>query len=114
MNSALYAARYILLKAKLVAHNRKITWKVEKAAKETETTQEKWAHHGRGSHHCPWFPPRAGYGGLWPVRLHRFSNTAFCACFEPWILPWIVHIGPFGLVLLALFTWLGLDFMLFS
>ena len=52
---------------------------------------------------------RGGYHGQAASR-----TLLFALCLESWFLSWIIHLGPIRLVLLALLTWFGLIFMLFS
>ena len=36
-------------------------------------------HHGRGSHHGPWWSPRSDRGGYWPARPGLARYDAFCS-----------------------------------
>jgi len=92
-------------KGKTTAQKPKNRMGKRKAAKRTEATREKLGYHRRGSHHGlamaatmirPWcslaewsrFPLRC-------ILVHLLGLR---------VLPWIIHLGPIGLVLLALLT----------
>jgi len=79
--------------------------------KDTKETEAAGANH---DHHGPWWCPWPGRGALWLPGFGASRTLCFGVCLELRVLPWIIHLGPIGLVLLALLTLLGLIFMLFS
>jgi len=62
----------------------------------------------RGEHHRL-VVVSSGQSVLATSRMLRFVLFLVCG-----FLPWIVRLGPVGLILLTLLTWLGLNFILFS
>ena len=107
------AARYSLLKAKLAAHNWKIVWEDKrpwrklKQLRRNGATMAVSATMARGVHY-----------GQAVVASGRCGSVAsrtlrFALCLVPRVFSWIIHIEPFGFVVLTLLTWLGLKFALF-
>jgi len=111
MNSTQNKAKYNLLLKTISSRN----WKI---AQENEQPRETEAFRGgevattavptttaRGVHH----------GQAMVARLHRFLNAAFCACLEPRVLPWIVHIySAFWACFTNCLDFAWLNLMLFS
>jgi len=93
-----------------------------KAAKEIEEIGGKHGHHGRGYHHRLAMADTTARGvhhsqavvASGHVGLPLPERCVFGCRFALWVLPWIIRLGPIGLVLLALLTWFGLNFSIFS